>query len=144
MRYLTVIYDPDCGLCSRIGSWLMNQPKLLGLRTAPSSSLDRVYPELAARGLRDELIVVSDEGAVYLGDHAWLMCLYALKRYRHWAQRLSRPALAPFARQAFTVLSANRQRVSKWLGLLSDEGLEAELRNIHAPKCYGTDPQIAH
>jgi predicted DCC family thiol-disulfide oxidoreductase YuxK len=144
MRYLTVIYDPDCGLCSRIGSWLMNQPKLVALRTAPSSSLARVYPELAAKGLRDELIVVSDEGAVYVGDHAWLMCLYALKRYRHWARRLSRPALAPFARQAFTVLSANRQRVSKWLGLLSDGELEAELRNIRAPKCYGTDAQIAH
>ena len=93
MRYLTVIYDPDCGLCSRIGTWLLAQPKLLGLL--------------------------------------------------HWAQRLSRPALAPFAGQAFTVLSANRQLVSKWLGLLSDGELEAELHNIHMPKCYGTDPQIA-
>jgi hypothetical protein len=67
------------------------------------------------------------------------MCLYALKRYRHWAQRLSRPALLPFARQAFNVLSANRRRVSKWLGLLSDGELTAELRNIHTPRCYGTD-----
>jgi hypothetical protein len=65
--------------------------------------------------------------------------LYALKRYRHWAQRLSRPALLPLARQAFTILSANRQRVSKWLGLLSDGELEAELRNIHSPRCYGTN-----
>ena len=139
MKYLTVIYDPGCGLCSRIATWLVAQPKLLGLRTAPSGALARVYPELAACGLCDELVVVSDEGAVYLGDHAWLMCLYALKRYRHWAQRLSRPALLPFARQAFTILSANRQRVSKWLGLLSDGGLEAELRSIHTPRCYGTN-----
>jgi predicted DCC family thiol-disulfide oxidoreductase YuxK len=139
MKHLTVIYDPDCGLCSRIGAWLEAQPKLLGVRMAPSSALPRVYPELAACGLRDELIVVSDEGAVYLGDHAWLMCLYALKRYRRWAQRLSRPALLPFARQAFQVLSANRRRVSKWLGLLSDGELEAELRNIHVPRCYGTN-----
>jgi hypothetical protein len=140
MPYLTVIYDPDCGLCSRIGTWLLAQPKFLGLRMAPSGLLDRIYPELAARGLRDELIVVSDEGAVYLGDHAWLMCLFALKGYRHWAQRLSRPALLPFARQAFTVLSANRHRVSKWLGLMTDGELEAELRNVHAPRCYGTNP----
>jgi predicted DCC family thiol-disulfide oxidoreductase YuxK len=139
MKHLTLIYDPDCGLCSRIATWLMAEPKLVGLRTAPSSSLAQVYPDLSARGLRDELIVVSDEGAVYLGDHAWLMCLYALKRYRHWAQRLSLPALLPLARQAFTILSANRQRVSKWLGLLSDGELEAELRNIHAPRCYGTN-----
>ncbi|HEX4595791.1 MAG TPA: DCC1-like thiol-disulfide oxidoreductase family protein [Bryobacteraceae bacterium] len=144
MKHLTVIYDPDCGLCSRIGTWLEAQPKLLGLRMAPSNALARVYPELAARGLQEELIVVSDEGAVYLGDHAWLMCLYALKRYRHWAQRLARPALLPFARQAFKLLSANRRRVSKWLGLLSDGELEAELRQIHAPRCYGTNPETSY
>src|SRR5580700_11473694 len=108
MRYLTVIYDPDCGLCSRIGTWLLAQPKLLGLRTAPSSSLPRIYPELAARGFQDELIVVSDDGRVYLGDHAWLMCLYALRDYRSWAKRLSQPALLPLARAAFAILSANR------------------------------------
>lgn len=144
MRYLTVLYDPDCGLCSSLGTWLLAQPKMLGLRMAPSSSLARIYPELAARGFRDDLIVVSDDGAVYLGDHAWLMCLYALKRYRHWAQRLARPALLPFARQAFKILSANRHRVSNWLKLLSDAELEAELRNIHALRCYGTNPQTTH
>jgi hypothetical protein len=117
---------------------------MLGLRTAPSSLLARIYPELAARNRRDELMVVSDDGAVYLGDHAWLMCLYALKRYRHWAHRLARPALLPFARQAFTILSANRQRVSEWLGLLGDAELEAELRKIHPPRCYGTNPQDTH
>ena len=140
MKCLTVIYDPECGLCSRIGTWLLAQPKFLQLRIVPSSSLAQVYPALAARGLREELIVVSDEGATYLGDRAWLMCLFALKRYRHWAGRLSRPALLPLARQAFKVLSANRRRVSKWLGLLSDRELEEELRNIHAPSCYGTNP----
>jgi predicted DCC family thiol-disulfide oxidoreductase YuxK len=139
MKYLTVIYDPDCALCSRVGAWLQAQPKLLALRTVPANALPAIYPELVRRGLQGELMVVSDEGAVYVGDHAWLMCLYALKRYRHWAQRLSRPALLPFARQAFNVLSANRRRVSKWLGLLSDGELTAELRNIHTPRCYGTD-----
>src|SRR5579864_5842406 len=125
MRYLTVFYDPNCGLCSRVGTWLLAQPRLLGLRVAPSSSLARIYPELAARGLRDELIVVSDEGAVYLGDRAWLMCLYALKHYRSWAARLSRPSMLPFARGAFAILSSNRRQVSKWLGLMSDIELTA-------------------
>ena len=139
MKWLTVFYDPDCGICSRIGTWLLAQPKFLELRVVPSSSLDQVYPALAKRGLREELIVVSDEGAVYLGNRAWLICLFALKRYRHWASRLSRPALLPLARQAFKVLSANRRRVAKWLDLLSDTDLEAELRNIQAPGCYGTE-----
>ena len=139
MTQLTIIYDSNCGLCARIGSWVATQPKFVAIRMVPANFLAQVFPELAARGLREELIVVSDEGAVYVGNHAWLMCLYALRHYRHWAARLSRPGLAPFAREAFKILSANRERVSKWLGLMSDAELEAELRHIQAPQCYGAD-----
>jgi predicted DCC family thiol-disulfide oxidoreductase YuxK len=139
MRYLTVAYDPNCGLCTRIGTWLAAQPKRIPLRLVPSGWLPRLYPALAARGLDEELIVVSDEGGVYFGDHAWLMCLYALKGYRSMAIRLSRPALLPFARQAFKILSANRHSISKWLGMLADSELQAELRKINAPRCHGTN-----
>jgi predicted DCC family thiol-disulfide oxidoreductase YuxK len=176
MRYLTVAYDPDCGLCTRIGTWIAEQPKWIPLRIVPVSSLVRLYPmfEIVGRtpgsarvpldprsiqsgpagegvgcgpGVRptkaltydQELTVVSDEGGVYFGDHAWLMCLYALKRYRLLARRLSRPALLPFARQAFKIVSANRHRISTWLGTLTDSELEAQLRQIHAPRCHGTN-----
>jgi predicted DCC family thiol-disulfide oxidoreductase YuxK len=139
MKYLTVAYDPHCGLCARIGAWLIEQPKWIGVRLIPSDRAAKLYPDLAERLAHDELVVVSDEGGVYLGDHAWLMCLFALRHYRRWATRLSRPALLPLARQAFTVLSANRRRVSKWLGLLSDAELASELRPVNPPRCYGTD-----
>lgn len=139
MRYLTVAYDPNCGLCTRIGTWLAAQPKWIPLRIVPSRLLASLYPALAARGLQQELTVVSDAGGVYFGDHAWLMCLYALKRYRSLARRLSRPALLPFSRQAFKFLSANRHRISTWLGTLTDAELEAQLRQIHAPNCHGTN-----
>ncbi|HYL35934.1 MAG TPA: DCC1-like thiol-disulfide oxidoreductase family protein [Bryobacteraceae bacterium] len=138
MRYLTVIYDPDCGLCTRIGTWLQAQPKFIPMRLVPANAAGGLYPELAALGV-EELTVVSDEGGVYFDDHAWLMCLYALKRYRALARRLARPALLPFARQAFKILSANRHRVSNLLGLMTDAELEAELRQIQAPRCHGTN-----
>ncbi len=139
MRHLTIGYDPGCGLCARIGSWLAAQPAWIPVHIVPAGALAKLYPALAARIAQQELIVVNDEGGVYFGDHAWLMCLYALKRHRALACRLSRPALLPFARQAFKVVSANRQRISRWLGTLSDAELSAELRQIHAPGCYGTD-----
>jgi len=139
MRYMTVAYDPQCGLCSRVGGWLLKQPKWVALRLVPRDRAAELYPALAERIARDELVIVSDDGSVYFGDHAWLMCLYALRNYRHWAKRLSSPALLPLARQAFTVLSANRRRVSRWLGMLSDAELASELRPINAPRCYGTD-----
>jgi len=139
MRYLTVVYDAQCGLCERLGQWLRAQPKWIAVRLVSSSIAGRLYPALAARATKEELMVVSDDGGVYLGDHAWLMCLYALRNYRHWAKRLSGPALLPLARQAFAILSGNRRRISRWLGLLSDAELAAELRSINPPRCYGTD-----
>ncbi len=138
MRYLTIVYDDQCGLCTRLGKWLRGQPKWIGIRLLPSRAASRVYPSLAAMIAGEELLAVSDEGAVYVGEHAWLMCLYALKNYRHWAKRLSGPALLPLARQAFTILSANRLDISNWLRLKSDQELEMQLREIHAPRCHGT------
>ena len=138
MRYLTVLYDPQCGLCARLGEWMEAQPKWIALRLVPSNLGSRLYPELSARIDREELVAISDDGAAYTGEHAWLMCLYALKHYRSWAQRLSRPALLPLARSAFAVLSDNRRRISNWLGLLSDAELTAELRTVNPPRCHGT------
>lgn len=138
MRSLTVVYDSKCGLCIRVASWLAAQPKWIGMRFLPSASLSRVYPALASRQLCEELIVVSDEGGVYLGNRAWIMCLYALKRYRGWALRLSRPALLPMARQAFALLSSNRRRISRWMGRLNESELRAELKTTYVPGCYGS------
>lgn len=138
MRFLTVVYDPECGLCTRLSQWLGHQPKFIALRLLPANVAARVYPSLAPRIARQEIVVVSDRGEVYLGDHAWLMCLFALRHYRSWATRLSRPSLLPLARSAFAVLSANRRRVSKWLRLMSDAELTEQLRAVNPPRCYGT------
>ena len=138
MRSLTVVYDADCGLCTRVAGWLLAQPKWIGMHLVPSTSLPRLYPALAA--CREELIVVSDEGGVYFGSRAWIMCLYALKRYRAWALRLSRPALLPMAREAFALLSSNRRRISQFLGGLNESDLSSELKTTRVPKCHGTEP----
>lgn len=136
MRCLTVIYDPECGLCSRIGRWLRTEPRWIPLRILSVDQAKQVYPALMAQ-VAGELVAVSDQGAVYLGDHAWLTCLHALKRYRVLARRLARPPLLPLARQAFKFVSSNRYRFSKWFELLSDSEIEAELRQIQAPRCHG-------
>jgi predicted DCC family thiol-disulfide oxidoreductase YuxK len=134
MQSVTVFYDADCGLCTRIKGWLLLQPKWIAMHLVPSSEAPRLYPSLA--GLDEELIVISDEGGVYLDNHAWLICLFALKRYRGWAVRLSRPALAPLAREAFALLSSNRLRISQFLASLSDSALGAELKAAPAPRCH--------
>jgi predicted DCC family thiol-disulfide oxidoreductase YuxK len=136
VQYLTVVYDQECGLCKRLGGWLAAQPKWIGIRLLPSPAASRLFPSLADHIAHDELVVVSDDGRVYLGDHAWLMCLYALRDYRSWAKRLSKPALLPLARAAFAILSANRRRISSWLQLKSDDELALELSAVNPPRCH--------
>ena len=71
--------------------------------------------------------MVSDEGGVYRGPQAWIMCLYALRDYREWSQRLAHPALLPWARRVCELLSENRFRVSRWFDNLSASQLAEKL-----------------
>ncbi len=74
MRRFFVIYDADCGLCRRLASWLVTEPALIPVLpiAAQSAEAARLFPGHAPGA---ELAVVSDQGAVWLGDHAWIMCL---------------------------------------------------------------------
>ena len=107
----------------------MRQEAFIELRFIPLQS-----PEIARRfpglkewdqlDLREKLVVVSDEGAVYQGQYAWIMCLYALREYREWAQRLSHPTMLPFARRVCEAVSRNRYSISQFV-----KGLTAELKD---------------
>ncbi len=114
MRRLTVIYDATCGFCVRCKEWLEREPSFLAIECLWSRSPEvaRRYPGLVGPGNAD-LLVVSDEGGVYRGAHAWIMCLYALRGYREWSMRLASPALLPFARRAFELLSSSRGWISR-------------------------------
>jgi hypothetical protein len=67
--------------------------------------------------------------------HAWIACLWALKEYRDLAFRLTSPLLALLAREAFLVVSKNRQTLSGMLQLRSDRELEQQLRKVVVPQC---------
>ncbi len=137
MRRLYVLYDGRCGLCRLARQWLDRQEQLVELEFLPADSFSatRLFPTLADTDRAEELIVVSEEGGVYRGGHAWIMCLYALEDYREWAERLSSPALLPLARQAFAMLSKQRGRISQWLGLASEREIVEALRQVAAPSC---------
>jgi len=113
MRQLTVLYDPHCGLCCRVHAWLLGQPKYMELAFVPVNSDEarRRYPKLNHSLTLSDVTVISDEGAVYWGAKAWLMCLWALKNYREWAFRLSAPELLPTARRVVSMISQNRHRL---------------------------------
>ena len=112
MNSLTILYDARCNLCMHVRSWLETQPSYLDLvfLAAGSSEARQRFPQLDHTVTLDELTVVSDEGAVYTGANAWVICLWALKDYRAWALRLSSPELLPLARRVVLWVAQNRFR----------------------------------
>ncbi len=119
MKRLFVLFDGECALCGRCRDWLARQPALLELEFIPfqSPEVRARFPGIEALHPEEQLLVVSDEGAVYRGPQAWIMCLYALREYRAWSQRLAHPALLPWARRVCELLSENRLQVSRWMKL---------------------------
>jgi predicted DCC family thiol-disulfide oxidoreductase YuxK len=133
MKTLYVLYDSHCGVCTEVRNWLRAQPAYLDLRllAADSDQARRMFPTLPS----GELAVISDDGRVWLGDRAFIMCLWALRRFRGWARRLSTPMLHPMARQAFAAISQNRQGFSSLLGLKSETELKDLLSEVTLPPC---------
>ena len=110
MKCLYVLFDADCELCVRCRNWLAQQPAFVPLVfiAFQSNEAKRRFPGIDALKPGEQLLVISDDGAVYRGAHAWIMCLWALENYREHAQRLAHPALLPFAKAVCELLSRNR------------------------------------
>ena len=140
MEKLYVLYDPKCEICRRLRDWILVQRSWIGIAVvaAGSDQSKRLFPELDQIAGQDDLVVISDEGAVYLNDHAWIMVLYAMVEYRDWAARLTHPLLMPLARQAFAALSKNRHTLSRWLSSEDPEAIAGELRKVELEPCAVT------
>jgi predicted DCC family thiol-disulfide oxidoreductase YuxK len=130
---ITIVYDASCGLCTRLKNWIGRQLPLVSIQFAAAGSAEarRKFSNLPP----GELAVVADTGEVWLGNHAWIVCLWALRDYRSLAVRLTSPLLLLLAREAFTVVSRNRFALSSLLGLGSQRAMEQHLRKVVVPKC---------
>ena len=120
MLALTVLYDPECGLCRRAHEWLADQSKIVELNFVPCASEEarKRYPQLNHDLTKKDLTVVGDEnGAVYFGPKAWLMVLWALVRYRDWSYRLATPELLPTTKRVVSLISQNRYQIGRAAGL---------------------------
>jgi predicted DCC family thiol-disulfide oxidoreductase YuxK len=136
VKRLTIVYDPACGLCAGVKGWIMQQAAHVELQfvAAGTSEAATRFPQLPA----DELAVMADTGEVWLGNHAWIVCLWALRKYRDLAVRLTSPPLLLMAREAFALVSSNRVALSRLLKLRSQREIEQQLRKVAAPRCQIT------
>lgn len=136
MQKLFILYDANCRFCCRCRRWLENQSAYYELKfiEARSPEAGCRFPGIEKFETSNELTVVSEDGAVYQGPPAFIMCLYALLDYREWSLRLSNPLLLPFARQMFDFISNNRVTFSKWLRK-SDDEIARSLQSHPPPLC---------
>lgn len=146
MKRLHVLYDQRCSLCQNTRLWIAKQETFFDLCFIPfqSPEVDQLFPGLRhTKGLdlSEKLVAVGDDGAIYQGHHAWIMCLYALKEYRQWAQRLSHPALQPFARRLCDVVAKNRLSLSRFVKM-PDHEMVKSLANLPDTKCGEGDACI--
>jgi predicted DCC family thiol-disulfide oxidoreductase YuxK len=125
MKSLTVFYDETCAFCIRCRDWLWSEEQIVPLILVEKRLLAARYPQLEAYAGGSDLVAVSDEGDVWIGDAAFLTILFSLERYRGWAGRLSGPSLRPYAKRFFEMVSNNRGRISWLLGSVKDERMLA-------------------
>jgi len=107
----TVLFDEACPLCRTARRWLSRQAQLVPLTfvAAGSATARARFPGLDHAATLRDLTVVADDGTFYMGDSAWLACLWALSDYRATAVRLSSPRLLPAARRIIKAASAVRE-----------------------------------
>ena len=84
---------------------------------AREAAVTQPLARVAITGLEAvSVLVIDDHGRGWLGPDAFLMCLWATKRWRPMSFRLTGTAFSPLAERFFHTLSANRSLVS---GMLS-------------------------
>ncbi|MCM4076781.1 thiol-disulfide oxidoreductase DCC family protein [Paractinoplanes hotanensis] len=108
----TVLYDAGCPICRAARRWLSQRAQLVPLEFVPAGSPEarQRFPGLDHEATLRDVTVIGDDGSVYVGDGAWVACLWALADYRGTAERMSSPALLPTARRFVAAASAVRER----------------------------------
>jgi predicted DCC family thiol-disulfide oxidoreductase YuxK len=112
MQRLTILYDADCALCVRCRDWMLAQPSFVELEFVASRSEQAKLGWGTLPWLGDQLVVVADDGRIWVGSAAFLICLWALVDWREWSYRLAGPAFAPLAERFFRLISAERRRLA--------------------------------
>lgn len=130
---LTVVYDEQCELCRRCRRWLATQPTHVELQFLATGDTRAVARYAHLPWYRIELMVITDTGVAWVGPEAFLMCLWATRRYRSMSYRISARAVRPMVEKLFHTVSANRSLVS---GMLTPHRCESDACHSQEPTTF--------
>jgi predicted DCC family thiol-disulfide oxidoreductase YuxK len=135
MKRLFVIYDGECAMCCRCRNWLGRQPAFVQMEFIPlqAADLKERFPGIERFNPGERMLVIGDDGDVYRGASAWVMCLWALQEHRSLALRMAKPILLPFARVACELVSENRYLISRLIFRQDSRTLARDLAGYATP-----------
>ncbi len=112
MRTLTVLFDGRCSVCVASARFLLRADQAVPIVTldAHSPAARERFPALRSY-LGRELVVVADDGAAWVGPAAFLVCFWALRRWRLLVRVLSGDLLLPWTLAGLRAVGANRGRL---------------------------------
>ena len=110
---LTVLYDDRCPLCRKLKAWLSEQATCIPVEfvAAASKEARRRYPALDHERTMTVLTVIDGLGGVYEGERAWLVCAWALPRFRAAAENFSGRMRRHAVRAAAKAIDGYRHRL---------------------------------
>jgi predicted DCC family thiol-disulfide oxidoreductase YuxK len=109
---LTIAYDPACAFCRKCHGWLAQEPAFIPLDFVPTGSpaaTNRLGNYGQAQG---ELVVGDDHGNVWVGPEAFVMCLWATRRWRSMSARMRPDRAASFSQTFFGFVSDHRAQLA--------------------------------
>lgn len=114
---MIVVFDADCGLCSySVQRWKRQCDD--GVRFIPFDEFDHQEMGLDAPPVRGSVLVIEPDGKQIRAAAAALRVLHRCGRmwFLYWMYRRV-PGFAWLSEWFYRRVAANRQRISRWLGL---------------------------
>jgi predicted DCC family thiol-disulfide oxidoreductase YuxK len=133
MKSLILFYDEQCAFCRAVKTWLDGQPKYVPIRAVPYTAPEARYrfPTIDNHTPAKEILALADDGALYVGGDAWIICLWATRNYRAWSRRLSTPTLRPMAKRIAAVVAAHRYELSRAIFGKEDKVIANDVLRLH-------------
>lgn len=117
-----MLFDGDCGICSRSAASIARraaegQLRVLPLQAVDASTEPRLAARLNGRDLGATLHLVHGDGRVVTGAAAVLAAARAVPRWRHLARLADHRAGHALLEPAYRQVAANRHRIGRALGV---------------------------
>lgn len=139
LQFIEVYYDGHCGMCCTFHEWVNQQARAIDVRFIPyqDKRAEEWFPGVHQLEPEREMIVRTDQNAIYRGAEGWVLCLLSCEKYQGIARKLASPRLLPFAQKVCHALAARRRTISKIIFTRKEREVATMLHKMPEAECSG-------